>query len=254
MLTWGGTGPGLWSRGLDRRLCTLQKGTPRQEATSRTSLSPKFYPLRTALSYPPLRCHITKPSAICPQPWGLRVVWSQKSQVNEMPIPVWISYFLSLTIKFNPARPWAVCAGQVWPYLNWVLETEKTASPPGTTVATERGFTHHSREETQVTGDQTCSLVFDLRCLKDRHLNPYLGTYMSQWSILGHDSRKLDAEELQARYDLTLLTAVISYTRTRVRPNLAWCPSQHPLERGQNQAQTGAGLKHALMETLVLHV
>lgn len=163
-----------------------------------------------------------------------------------MPVPAWISYFLSLTIKFNPTRSWALCP---WPGL--VLPE---LSFSDATAATERGFTHHSREETEVTGDQTCSLIFDLRCLKDRHLNPYLGTYMSQWSIFRHDSGKLDSEELQARYDLTLLIAVISYTCMRVRHNLAWCPSQHPLERGQNQAQTGAVLRHALMETLAVHM
>ena len=246
--------PGLWSRGLNRGLCTLQKGPPRQRATSRTSLSWKFYPLRTALPYPPLCYHVTKPSAICPQPWGLRVVWSQKSQVNEMSRPAWISYFLSLTIKFNPARPWAQChwPGVALPQLSFRDRRQLLLQGP---QQPQRGFLLIIAERKQKSQEiKPAARFLILGVLKGRHLNPYLGTCMSQWSILGHDSRKLDSEQLQPRYDLTLLIAVILYTRTRVRPSLASCPSQHPLERGQNQAQTGAGLKHALMETLALHV
>lgn len=115
MLRWRGTVQGLWSTGLDHWLCTLQKDPPRQEATYRTPLSPRFYSPRTALSYPPLCYHSTKPSAaICPQPWGLGVVRFQRSQANETPMPASASYFLPLAMKFNPARPWALCC---WPGL-----------------------------------------------------------------------------------------------------------------------------------------
>lgn len=162
--------PGLWSRGLDH---TLQKGPPSQGVTSRTVASPRFYHLRIAFSYPPVCCHLTKPSAICPQSCRLRVVWSQKSQGNEMPMPVQPTYFLSLPITINPTRPQALCH---WPGLTLpqlVFRDVEDSFSSRDTAATEWGSTHHSQEETQDTGDQTCSLSFDLRCLKDRHLNPY---------------------------------------------------------------------------------